>query len=231
MYCLGLSGDHFAALYSFRQQNVYDFCSGKKQLKVTGLLKYIHADDAGDESASKSSRAKYSDVYKSKKSEFKLNGVKSALLLGFVPQKGSEDRDFLCELMEESGIDFQKWWWICDIKVIVSMTGLQSCSSKFPNPFCKFPKGGTDLKYELRKFEDIIEQSMAFHASGKYRRHLKDFESCEHHPIAGLPDEGYVCERFMAPVLHITLGVINKWCTNVENDFPTVSASLVFLYN
>jgi len=172
-----------------------DCIVGKKQLKVSGLLKHKHYDDPAPpddaESIPKTQRSKYSDKYQSTRSQYKVNGVKRAILFGLVPQKASEDHHFLCDLFEEAGITYEDWNWCIDIKVIVAMVGLQSCSSKFPNPFCLWSKGDTGRRYPLRTFEHIRQQSAAWQASGKSRAFLKYYFSCERAPIHSRANASY----------------------------------------
>jgi len=167
-------------------------------------------------------RAKYTDDYKSKRSSYHVNGFKRAILMGLVPQKASEDHHFLSELFEEAGIEFSDWNWVCDIKVIVAMVGVQSCSSKYPNPFCLWPKGDPGAVFPLRTYEHIREKAQAWQSSGKSRKHLKYYYSCERAPISGLPEAGLVATQFRVPTMHVMIGVVNKIVDTSEDTVPEV---------
>ena len=149
---------------------------GKKQLKVSALLKHAKFDFPEDDEAPRQekSRAKHSEELKSKKSELQVNSFRNALLLDVSLSKCSQHHYFLSEPFEGVGIDFDGVDFTCDIKLIFAAVDIQSTGNKYANPFYLAPKGSTGLNYPLRTYQHIemtrqvLLPSSIHRNSGKY---------------------------------------------------------------
>ena len=203
---------------------------GQGSLKATDLYRQTSElakeENDGKEGTSSTPRPrrKYSDGYKSRRSSYSNESAQRIILLGIAFRNSSESNAFVSDFVEELGIDLKEWIKTGDLKVIAEMVGIQTASSSYPSPFCDFKKGSTQETFPLRTFESIRENNLAWIKSRKPRRCLPEFKSCSGQPCSTLPEKGYVIDEFGVPTMHVTMGLVNKTVSTMEQQVPEVCA-------
>lgn len=162
-------------------------------------------------------RRKYEDGL-SATPKFKSGGVKKVMVLGVFPE-AKEEPTLLEKFLQEINLPPGSFQFCADLKLINLALGLMSHSSKFPCPFCRWPRN-TLAVGEFRTFEGIRSHFLAWEKAGGNPDKAKDFFNCVRKPLSVFPLEGLVLHFVPPPQLHIKMGVTNKLFTHLEGVFP-----------
>ena len=155
-----------------------------------------------------------------KTTHYRDSGVKKTLCVGIV-KNVPETHSNLVKLLEDCSL--KKFGFLLgDLKIVRMVFGMQTCSAKFPCPWCHAEAPYDKKHYTLRtfkslrdnckKFKDLVEK-IGLKAAMKQARNCKSVVN--ENLIEGEDDEEII-EKSPPDELHVVLGVLNKTFDSLE---------------
>ena len=164
-------------------------------------------------------RMKYSDGLVSK---HKDDGIYRCLLAAITPGS-TENYDVLNQYLSAMNLQPREWYFCTDMKVINIALGLMPHSSRHPCFGCNWINGSEEHNCELRTFEGIVLNYLAWIQSGGDPKDLKSFFNCRSKPLGIFPSSGTVALCVPPPTLHLEIGLINLLWSDLLEAYPAAA--------
>lgn len=162
---------------------------------------------------------------------FKNSGVKKLIVLS-VCTSTKEDYASAKKMWTMSNLDALLNNFQCtvhaDLKLIMIITGLMSCSSKCPCPYCD--TSDINEKDTSRTVENITQNNAAWLKSGasKKTQSTSKYKCCTNTPVFDISDKKTeIINICPPPELHLLLGAVNRIYNDLKKNHPTTAKEFV----